>query len=133
MLRVHGQGRYPLRSPVSEGIKQIRVRCSFCNKHAREVLKMIAGPDGVHICDECVRLCRNIIDEEHPNEVEAETTFASMRPAAIKAYPSHFLAETYRASGRLWTVAPIDDLPRIIEPLISRAVPAHRTHQENQS
>lgn len=64
---------------------------------------------------------------------KGHATAVTVTSAAIKAYPSHFLAETYRASGRLWTVAPIDDLPRIIEPLISRAVPAHRTHQENQS
>ncbi len=112
MLRVHGQGRYPLRSPVSEGIKQIRVRCSFCNKHAREVLKMIAGPDGVHICDECVRLCRNIIDEEHPNEVEAETTFASMRPAAIKAYLDEHVIGQERAKRAL-SVAVYNHFKRI--------------------
>ena len=38
--------------------------CSFCGKSQREVRKLIAGPT-VFICDECVELCTDIIDEEH--------------------------------------------------------------------
>ena len=34
-----------------------KVRCSFCNKTQDQVRKMIAGPTGVYICDECVDLC----------------------------------------------------------------------------
>ena len=40
-----------------------KVRCSFCGKEARDVRKLIAGPK-VHICDECVSLCREIIVED---------------------------------------------------------------------
>ena len=39
------------------------VRCSFCNKAQEQVRKIIAGPN-VYICDECVGLCSNIIEEE---------------------------------------------------------------------
>ena len=39
-------------------------RCSFCGKLQEQVKKLIAGPRGVYICDECVSLCREIIDEE---------------------------------------------------------------------
>jgi len=39
-------------------------RCSFCGKLQEQVKKLIAGPRGVYICDECVALCREIIDEE---------------------------------------------------------------------
>jgi len=39
-------------------------RCSFCGKLQEQVKKLIAGQRGVYICDECVSLCREIIDEE---------------------------------------------------------------------
>ena len=41
-----------------------RVRCSFCGRPQSEVRKMIAGPQGAYICDECVETCMEIIDEE---------------------------------------------------------------------
>ena len=40
------------------------VRCSFCNKTQAQVRKMIAGPNGVYICDRCVDVCAEIIEEE---------------------------------------------------------------------
>ena len=40
------------------------VRCSFCNKTQSQVRKMIAGPNGVYICDRCVDVCAEIIEEE---------------------------------------------------------------------
>ncbi|MDQ2714459.1 MAG: ATP-dependent Clp protease ATP-binding subunit ClpX [Chloroflexota bacterium] len=46
--------------------KNIRTtyRCSFCGKSQDQVQRLIAGPGGVYICDECIDLCREIIDEE---------------------------------------------------------------------
>ena len=41
-------------------------RCSFCNKGQEEVSRLIAGPNQVYICNECVQLCREIIEEEEP-------------------------------------------------------------------
>lgn len=39
-------------------------RCSFCGKSQEQVQRLIAGPGGVYICDECVDLCREILEEE---------------------------------------------------------------------
>ena len=39
------------------------VKCSFCGKSQKQVKKLIAGP-GVYICDECIDLCNEIIEEE---------------------------------------------------------------------
>src|SRR5215211_3315597 len=39
-------------------------QCSFCGKSQDQVRRLIAGPGAVYICDECVDLCREIIDEE---------------------------------------------------------------------
>ena len=41
-----------------------KIRCSFCNKTEDQVRKLIAGPSGVYICDECVEICSEIIEEE---------------------------------------------------------------------
>nr|WP_290669364.1 ATP-dependent Clp protease ATP-binding subunit ClpX [Ardenticatena sp.] len=40
--------------------------CSFCNRDQTEVGRLIAGPNSVYICDECVELCREILEEEAP-------------------------------------------------------------------
>jgi hypothetical protein len=48
-----------MKDPVpTEGVK-----CSFCGKHQDEVRKIIAGPN-VYICDECIDLCNDIIEQE---------------------------------------------------------------------
>ncbi|MDO8689010.1 MAG: ATP-dependent Clp protease ATP-binding subunit ClpX [Dehalococcoidia bacterium] len=45
---------------------RVQYHCSFCGKSQDEVRRLVAGPGGVYICDECVELCREIIDEEAP-------------------------------------------------------------------
>jgi ATP-dependent Clp protease ATP-binding subunit ClpX len=62
-----------------------RVRCSFCGKDAKDVRKLIAGPK-VHICDECVQLCREIIDEDRGAEDRPLQQVSDMRPIVIKEY-----------------------------------------------
>ena len=53
-------------------------RCSFCNKGQEEVRRLIAGPNQVYICDECVQLCREIIEEEEPSVPRLETNFSKI-------------------------------------------------------
>ena len=48
--------------------KDSEVRCSFCGKTQSEVRKLIAGPNGAYICDECVDICAEIIDEDFAEE-----------------------------------------------------------------
>ncbi|WP_045000103.1 ATP-dependent Clp protease ATP-binding subunit ClpX [Shuttleworthella satelles] len=48
--------------------KDGEVRCSFCGKTQSEVRKLIAGPNGAYICDECVDICAEIIDEDFAEE-----------------------------------------------------------------
>ena len=47
-----------------------KIRCSFCGKNQDQVRKMIAGTNGVYICDECIELCSEILEEELGNEEE---------------------------------------------------------------
>ena len=49
--------------------KTEQLKCSFCGKSQRQVRKLIAGP-GVYVCDECIDLCNEIIDEELGEDVE---------------------------------------------------------------
>jgi ATP-dependent Clp protease ATP-binding subunit ClpX len=50
---------------------QEQLKCSFCGKSQRQVRKLIAGP-GVYICDECIDLCNEIIDEELTEDVQVK-------------------------------------------------------------
>lgn len=56
----------PSQPEGDERVRLDRYRCSFCNKGQGEVRRLIAGPNRVYICDECVQLCREIIEEEEP-------------------------------------------------------------------
>ena len=42
--------------------------CSFCKKSQEEVRRLIAGPGGVYICDECIALCQEILEEDKKPE-----------------------------------------------------------------
>ena len=49
------------------------VRCSFCGKPESQVRKIIAGPNGVYICDECIEICSEIVDDEFgPDEEDSQ-------------------------------------------------------------
>ncbi len=64
-----------------------QVRCSFCHKTQDQVHKLIAGPDGVFICDECVDICAEIIEEEDEEEGEKDSLQINMlKPAQIKEF-----------------------------------------------
>ena len=49
---------------MAEKIRDGKVRCSFCHKSEDQVRKLIAGPEGVFICDECIGICSEIMEEE---------------------------------------------------------------------
>ena len=59
------------------------MRCSFCGKTQEEVKKIIAGPT-VYICDECIDLCNEIMEEEYQNEHADEFQKELLKPAEIK-------------------------------------------------
>ncbi|MBW1869484.1 MAG: ATP-dependent Clp protease ATP-binding subunit ClpX [Deltaproteobacteria bacterium] len=69
--------------------------CSFCGKSQDEVKKLIAGPS-VYICDECIQLCNEIIDEEYSQEGE-EGDSQLLKPAEIKETLDQYVIEQERA------------------------------------
>ena len=63
------------------------VRCSFCNKTQAQVRKLIAGPNGTYICDECIGICSEIIEEELDyTERDAFDDINLLTPEEIKAF-----------------------------------------------
>ncbi|HYX92908.1 MAG TPA: ATP-dependent Clp protease ATP-binding subunit ClpX [Myxococcaceae bacterium] len=62
----------------------VNLSCSFCGKSQREVRKLIAGPT-VYICDECIKLCNDIIAEESERE-DGKPQVSLPTPAEIKAF-----------------------------------------------
>lgn len=70
-----------------------KIRCSFCNKTEDQVRKLIAGPSGVYICDECVEICSEIIEEELEDEYTAEDDqeINLLKPAQIKEFLDEYV------------------------------------------
>lgn len=67
------------------------LRCSFCGRTGDEVRKLVAGPN-VYICDECVEVCQNIIDEELGHSDEAGFSLKHVpTPHEIKAYLDEYV------------------------------------------
>ena len=65
------------------------IRCSFCNKTQDQVRKLIAGPSGVYICDECVEICADIVEEGYEEEEETqeeELDINLLKPVEIKDF-----------------------------------------------
>ena len=63
------------------------IRCSFCNKTQAQVRKLIAGPNGAYICDECVDVCAEIIEEEFEYEdPKGYEEINLLKPEEIKAF-----------------------------------------------
>ena len=60
-------------------------KCNFCGKSQKQVKKLIAGP-GVYICDECIGLCNEIIEEEFPERTDHGLTEELPKPREIRDF-----------------------------------------------
>jgi ATP-dependent Clp protease ATP-binding subunit ClpX len=88
--------------------------CSFCRRPQGEVRRLISGPDGVFICDECVDLCREILEEEElsfPGESEFLPTDVPS-PQQIRDHLSEYVVGQERAK-RVLSVAVYNHYKRI--------------------
>src|SRR5215472_5613192 len=82
----------------------MNLSCSFCGKSQREVKKLIAGPT-VYICDECIRLCNDIIAEEKLKD-------HSLGPTEIKAFLDEYVIGQERAK-KILSVAVYNHYKRV--------------------
>ncbi len=81
----------------------IILKCSFCAKSQRQVRKLIAGP-GVYICDECIELCNEIMEEEQSYVVGESSTYLVPTPQEIYEFLDEYVVGQY-AAKRVLSVA----------------------------
>jgi ATP-dependent Clp protease ATP-binding subunit ClpX len=62
---------------------RVSYNCSFCGKNQDQVRRLIAGPGAVYICDECVELCREIIQEDSGSQVKPKTPLQRIPPPKV--------------------------------------------------
>lgn len=70
------------------------LRCSFCGKTENQVHRLIAGPNGVYICDECVDLCDEILEEEYQERYDRENESDEinlLKPKEIKNFLDEYV------------------------------------------
>ena len=75
------------------------LRCSFCNKSQNDVRKLIAGPT-VFICDECVRVCNDIIEDDQTVEIEGKS-HPLPKPHEVKAYLDEYVIGQEKTKKKL--------------------------------
>ena len=92
-------------------IKKDEPRCSFCGRSQSEVKKLIAG-SSAYICNECVELCNEILEEEYERMEEYEDSSDIPKPAEIKAYLDQYVIGQERAK-KILSVAVYNHYKRV--------------------
>ena len=101
------------------------LKCSFCGKSQKQVKKLIAGP-GVYICDECIDLCNEIIEEEFSSTEEVSFTELP-KPAEIKSYLDDYVVGQTEAKKKL-SVAVYNHYKRIRSGDVQRDVELQKSN-----
>lgn len=94
-----------------------KIKCSFCGKTQEQVRKMVAGPSGIYICDECVEICNDIVTEEL-EEFEYDATdfdFNLLKPVEIKNFLDDYVIGQEEAK-KVLSVAVYNHYKRIMAP-----------------
>jgi ATP-dependent Clp protease ATP-binding subunit ClpX len=93
-------------------IKRGEEYCSFCNRSSDQVSRLIAGPESVFICDECVELCREILEQEANADRGATLSIASLPPKEIYKRLNEYVVGQDRAK-KVLSVAVYNHYKRI--------------------
>ena len=88
-------------------------RCSFCNKTQDQVRKLVAGPKGVYICDECIEVCAEIMEDEFEEYNDDTQEINLMKPKEIKAFLDDYVIGQEEAK-KVLSVAVYNHYKRIL-------------------
>ena len=102
-----------------------QLKCSFCGKNQEQVKRLIAGP-GVYICDECIDLCSEIIEDEFEESVEIDSTNVP-KPTEIKGYLDQYVIGQDKAKKSL-SVAVYNHYKRINSNLMDDEVELQKSN-----
>ncbi len=94
------------------------IRCSFCNKTQNQVRKLIAGPAGVYICDDCIEICADILEDELQDEEEEESVRPDinlLKPIEIKNFLDEYVVGQEEAK-KVLSVAVYNHYKRVMAP-----------------
>ncbi len=96
------------------------IRCSFCNKTQSQVRKLIAGPAGVYICDDCIDICADILeeeleDEENEEEVSVRPDINLLKPVEVKRFLDDYVVGQEEAK-KILSVAVYNHYKRVMAP-----------------
>ena len=94
-----------------------KIRCSFCGKSQDQVRKMVAGPSGIYICDECVEICNDIVTEElEDTDYDAiDFDFKLLKPVEIKNFLDDYVIGQEEAK-KVLSVAVYNHYKRVMAP-----------------
>lgn len=91
-----------------------KIRCSFCNKTQNQVSKLISGPNDAYICDECVAICADIIEEELEEvTLKNDTEINLLKPKEIHDFLNDYVVDQEEAK-KVLSVAVYNHYKRIL-------------------
>ncbi len=94
-------------------------RCSFCGRNENQVEKLIAGPTGVYICDECIDMCVDIMEEEYEKEQalggKPEEELKLLKPAELREFLDDYVIGQEQAK-KVLSVAVYNHYKRVTAP-----------------
>ena len=94
------------------------IRCSFCNKTQGQVRKLIAGPAGVYICDECIDICADILEEELEDDEALDAgrpDINLLKPVQIKSFLDEYVVGQ-EAAKKVLAVSVYNHYKRVMAP-----------------
>ena len=101
--------------------KDDEIKCSFCGKPKRKTKKLVAGPPGIYICDECIGICADIIGDDFDDEDDAEVSGGEredirlLKPRQIKEFLDEYVIGQEDAKKAL-SVAVYNHYKRVTNP-----------------
>ncbi|MHB0874910.1 MAG: ATP-dependent Clp protease ATP-binding subunit ClpX [Anaerolineae bacterium] len=111
---------------MANGSKNMQF-CSFCGRRQDQVSRLIAGPDGVFICDECVELCREILEEERGAKSEVPQGLQLLSPKELYERINDYVVGQDRAK-KVLSVAVYNHYKRIQSPANDHGVELQKSN-----